>query len=272
MIGYTYMKIFEILEDSWNLTKKNYKNPLLCAGIISFVVQVIAITLPTLTLSTADILTQKANLSLLPTIMFIVIQTALLFVSTGISYAFLSHSQDIRAIGSHTLKNFLKIISVVVVTSLVFIPFTVLLEMGSLLQIPQLALLALTVAVATIIMGISIALQSAPLLILEKNETIKQALKNSYLLIKTKFIEKTANYIGALFIAIVVVGLAAFIVGAILSLLSMGITKIMPNLSETHVTTIENIFKVFSNTVEQTIMMITSSAILVTWYKKVTNS
>lgn len=265
------MKIFEILEDSWNLAKKNYQNPLLCAGIISLVVQIIAVTVPSLALSTADILTNKVELSLFPILAFIVVQTALLLVSTGISYAFLSDSQNIRAVGTHTAKNFLKILGVVVITSLVFVPFTVLLEMGSLLQIPQLALLALTIAVATVIVGISIALQSAPLLILEKNESIMQALKNSYRLVKTKFIEKTANYIGALFIAIVVVGLAAFIVSAVLSLLGLGITKILPNLSQTHVATIEGIFKVLANTIEQAIMMITGSAILVTWYKKVTN-
>lgn len=265
------MKIFEILEDSWNLAKKNYKYPLLCAGIISLVVQIIVIAVPSIALSTADILTKQTNLSLMPVLMFFVIQAALLFVSMGISYAFLKNNQNIRDVGTHIAKNFHKILAVVMITTLAFVPFTVLAEIGRLLQLHQLVLLAIYIAVAMVLVSISIALQSAPLLILEHNESIIQSLKHSYQLVKTKFIEKTANYIGALFIATVVIGLGAFIVSAILSILGVSITKLLPNLSPTHVTTIEGTFKVIVSIAQQSIMMMAGSAILVTWYKKVTN-
>lgn len=262
------MKIFEILENSWHLAKKTYKFTLIPAILISFITEIIYRTLPIINLAEIKSIT---DITLLPVITSFLFQIPVLYVANALIYALLHESTNYKKVATETGRRFHKILGVTFLSALLLLPFSAILFVLGVNEIPKIAELLGLLLAAMIVMGISIAVQSAPLIILEKNGGIIAALKESVSLVKKNFIEKTANYIGSLFIAIVVVGLSAFVVGSLLSLLGMGITKLFPTLAQPHVNLIDNTLRILSGTYEQAIMLIASSTILVTWYKKITN-
>lgn len=262
------MKIFEILENSWHLAKKTYKFTLIPAILISFITEIIYRTLPIINLAEIKSIT---DITLLPVITSFLFQIPVLYVANALIYALLHESTDYKKVGIETGHRFHKILGITFLSALLLLPFSAILFFVDINQVPKIMELIGIIITAALVLGVSIAVQSAPLIILEKNSGIIAALKESVSLVKKNFIEKTANYIGSLFIAIVVVGLSAFVVGSLLSLLGMGITKLFPTLAQPHVNLIDNTLGVLSGTYEQAIMLLASNAILVTWYKKVTN-
>ena len=263
------MKIFEILENSWNLAKKTYRFALIPAVIVSFIAGLIYQTLPVI--DPATLIKQFTPITLLPVITLIFIQLMTLFVSTALIFALLHESYDYKKVGKETAQRFPKILSVTILSGLILLPFSAILVVLGPNNIPKIAELLILLLTATIVIGISITVQSAPLILLEKNGGIIAALKESVNLVKKNFIEKTANYIGSLFITIVVVGLSAFVFSSLLSLLGIGITKLFPTLAQPHTNLIGATLKILSGTYEQAIMLLASTTILVTWYKKITN-